>query len=263
MKDKLKNGRNQYRLTPEELLLEQNLALRQEIKELKMIHQNIWMLLVVVGRRLQMTSASVKAAVTSLLGRDIFWDVSTEHEFLQTINESTDYFSDLSMLVSLVSRLQTGKIQINQEPHTLQEILSKLEDELSQRIEKLTFGVEYPRDGASVLVDYEYMMIALRLLFEAMAGDQDHSVKIQVVMEQMDDSWRLEIHNGGTLSVYKLICNLSDNLTEEFLQTEQISPELALKIYTAFKIFSLQNIQIQACEDKANNAFIELAIPIL
>ena len=40
----VKNGGK--RLTPEELLLEQNLALRLEIKELKVIHQNIWMLLV-------------------------------------------------------------------------------------------------------------------------------------------------------------------------------------------------------------------------
>ena len=249
-------------MTPEELLLEQNLALRLEIKELKVIHQNIWMLLVVVSRRLQMTSASVKAAVTSLLDQDIFWDVSTEHEFLQTINDSNDHVSDLSTLVSLVSRLQVGKIQLNLEPHVLQEILSKLEDELSHRIEALNLVVDFPSEGAAVLVDYEYMMIALRLMFEALAGHQSHSANIHVVVKQLDKHWQLEIHSDEAIAIYKLVCNLSDSLTEEFLQVEQILPETALKLYTAFQIFSLQEIKMEACEDKANNAVIQLAIPV-
>ena len=250
-------------MTPEELLLKQNLTLRQEIKELKAIQQNIWMLLVVVGRRLQISSASVKAAVTSLLDPDIFWDVSTQHEFLQTIDNSSDYLSDLSVLVSLVSRLQVGKIQLKLEAHILQEILSKLEDDLSRRIELLKLIVNFPREGASVWVDYEYLMIALRLLFEAMAAGSQHLSVVRVDVEETEESWQLEIRNGGETSVHKLVCNLSDSLTEEFLQKEKITPEMALKVYIAFRIFNLQNIQLKACQDDVGTAIIQLSIPFV
>ncbi len=120
--DKMMTDRDTH-LTPENLLLQQNLALRQEIKEIKAIHQNVWELLVIISRGLQISSASVKAAVTSLLNNDILWDISTQYEFLQTIENSTDNLSDLVMLVSLVSRLQVDKIQLRLEPQHLQEIL--------------------------------------------------------------------------------------------------------------------------------------------
>lgn len=258
MEETITNGETQ--MTPDHLLLQQNLALRQEIKELKAIHQNVWLLLVVISRRLQISSASVKAAVTSLLNHDIFWDISTQHEFLQTIENSTDNLSDLAMLVSLVSRLQVDKIHLRLEPQTLQEILSKLEDDLSQRIETLKLDIEFPREGDSVLVDYEYLMIALRLLFESMAETQGLPITVRVVVEEKAEYWQLEILDI-TPEVHKVICNLSSSLTEEFIKAEQISAERTLMIYTAFKIFDLQKIQLQACQDKKGSAVLQLTIP--
>lgn len=247
-------------MTPEELLLQQNLTLREEIKELTAIQHNIWKLMVVVCRRMQISSASVKAAVTSLLNNDIFWDASTQYEFLQMIDDSTDNFSDLAMLVSLVSRLQVDKIHLKLETQVLQEILSKLEDDLPHHLKDVKLDIEFSPELATVLVDYEYLMIALRLLFMSMLGGQDHPINVRVVVKEMVENRLLEIRNINS-SVHNVICNLPESLTEEYIKEKKISPDKVLMVYTAYKLLTLQNIRLRACLDNDKNAMLQLEIP--
>ena len=53
--------------------------LNRELEEAKVINQAMWSLLVEITNRLQMSSSAIKAAVSSLLDHDIFWDGSTQH----------------------------------------------------------------------------------------------------------------------------------------------------------------------------------------
>ena len=48
--------------------------LNRELEEAKIINQSMWSLLVEITNRLQMSSSAIKAAVSSLLDHDIFWD---------------------------------------------------------------------------------------------------------------------------------------------------------------------------------------------
>ncbi len=110
------------------------------------------------------------------------------------------------------------------------------------------------------MVDYEYLMIALRLLFESIAETQDFPITVRVVVEEKAENWQLEILDI-TPEVYKAICDLSSSLSDELFTAEQISAQKALMIYIAFKIFNLQNIQMKSCQDKEGHSVLRLAIP--
>ncbi len=87
-----------------ETLLNENRDLRRQLAELNARNQTLQTLLVEISRKLQISSASIKAAVSSMLALDFFWDESTQHEFLETIDNSVDQISSLIRLVTLAFR---------------------------------------------------------------------------------------------------------------------------------------------------------------
>ena len=116
------------------------------------------------NRRLQMSSAAIKAAVSSLLNYDIFWDGANQHEFLETINTSVDQAGRMVKLMTLAFRLEAGSLVIKCEPQVLQEIVSVVQDHITTRFPHLAFGLTLPQTGGPALVDYEFLMIALEYL---------------------------------------------------------------------------------------------------
>ena len=103
-------------------LLQQNRALRSEVETLN--RQSVYLLGVYAetSRKLQLYSASIKAAVSSLLNYDIFWDNANQHEFLETINSSVNQVSELIVL-TLAFRGEAGSLVLKRDPQVFQEIL--------------------------------------------------------------------------------------------------------------------------------------------
>jgi len=247
-------------LLAREELIEQNRLLTHVINELELNNHSLMSLLVDISRRMQVSSASIKAAATSLLDHDIFWDASTQYEFLQTIDHSVNDLSNLAMLVSLASRLRVDKLKMKPEPQFLQEILSILDEDLRSQLTKLELDVVLPPEGKTVFVDYEYLMTALRLLFEAIDISNTSKYNLKVIAKEMQDHWVMEIENIPS-SIYKLVCDLSSNLTEEFMRSEHISADIALRIYTAYYIFRLQEIDLSACAHEPDISSLMMVIP--
>ena len=71
-------------------LLADYLALQKKYLESKSQSDLLWSLMTGIGQRLQISAASVKAAVSSLLHDGFFWDVENRNEFLSTIDNSID-----------------------------------------------------------------------------------------------------------------------------------------------------------------------------
>jgi hypothetical protein len=98
-------------------LEQENALLRTRLKQMESRELFLWGLLLETSRKLQSSSASIKAAVSSLLNYDIFWDIANQREFLETINVSIDQVSELVMLVNIESRLRGGTLEFKREPH--------------------------------------------------------------------------------------------------------------------------------------------------
>jgi hypothetical protein len=221
----------------------------------------MWKLLTLIGGRLQMSSTSIKMAVSSLLDYDIFWDPATSHEFLQIIDTSTDQTFDLVALLTLAFRSQAKSLEINPESHSIQEVIETLSGKLAKKGARVKLVVEYPPDDGAVLVDYQYFVLAFTLLFEALIGRKKAERQITMRAVETGDSWLLGIVGLDATEI---------RILQHFLQTpkdftkyaDQLLPENTLKLLVACRILHLQKIESADIGVDVNKT-VQFAIPVV
>jgi K+-sensing histidine kinase KdpD len=240
-----------------------NIELVKEIQELRLeldhySEQNkyLWKTFVDTSRRLQVTTSSIKAAVTSLLMYDIFWDGANQHEFLATINTSIDQVSELVKLVVLCSRLQAGELELKCEPHLLQEILSVLRIDISRKYPNLLGEMHLPEEGRLVKVDYEYFKLALEMLlsiyYSRLGGSHIH-----IEAEAISENWLVKL-SGVDPEITGLIRSMV-NCKSNRQNSNSLSTENILGLHIICEIMHFQNVTFEFTEKLDA---IKLVIPI-
>jgi K+-sensing histidine kinase KdpD len=245
---------------PEDLQ-RQILDLRRQLAESRARNRAMWTLLAKISQRLQVSSTSIKAAVSSLLEYDIFWDGSTQHEFLETIDDSVDQGSNLIVLMTLAFRSEASSLEMKPEPHALQEILSTVLDTISMKVPGLQLNVDFPSEGRPVFVDYGYLAVALRLLLEVLIEAGPILSQLELLAEEAQDCWFLDI-GGIAETISEGISYLCQDRFDELVTVYNLSPENVLKLFTASRILRLQNIQLNVDTDEAGNGGLRLTIPV-
>ena len=243
-----------------ETLLNENRDLRRQLAELNARNQTLQTLLVEIGRKCQISSASIKAAVSSMLALDFFWDESTQHEFLETIDNSVDQISSLIRLVTLAFRSEIGELELTLEPHSLPEILTVVSDDMSSLISKMEVEARPPQDEKPVLVDYEYLKVALKLLIEGISQVKKNSESLRVSSIESDTSWNLYIEDIDEI-VVNHVNNIIDCVEDSMAQEDDLLPESVLKIFVAHQLFRLQDIQIIPLKGLNGNGSIQIVLP--
>jgi light-regulated signal transduction histidine kinase (bacteriophytochrome) len=237
-------------------------GLQQKLDEANVINQAMWTLLVEISRRLQVSSAAIKAAVSSLLGYDIFWDGSTQHELLEIIDNSADQVSDQITLLSLTFRSESESLELKPEPNEIQEILSYVLDNISQRFPEVKLDVEMASDGHPVMVDYEYLSVGLRLLFEVLADTSKGLHRISVGVTESQDAWLINI-SGMNNEVMEYLSTIASKCsTDEVMQETRLVAINKLKLHVMCRIFSEQSIYFEPQTELENHTGIRLTIPI-
>ena len=235
--------------------------LQNEVTQLKTNNQVIWGLLVQIGNKLQRSSTSVKTAVSSLLDYDIFWDETTQYEFLQAIDSSTDEMADLIVLMTLAFRSQAKTLEIVTEPNLLQEILVTLQNNINKNNRGIEVEMHYPSEGKPALVDFHYLILALGLLIEVIISEYKDTTKLSIIASKNVDYWDLQIeHLNPSLAV--IIRHFIEQANDIVIIANQILPENALKLLTACRILYLQNIQLGTKDITPSPTAIYLHIPI-
>ncbi len=243
-----------------ENLIIENRDLRRQLAELSARNRTLQTLLVEISRKLQISSASIKAAVSSMLSLDFFWDESTQHEFLETIDDSVDQISDLIRLVTLVFRSEIGELELILEPHSLPEILTAVSDEVSSSISRVEIEIRPPEAEKPVLVDYEYLKAGLKLLFEGIFQVKASEDVLRVRSLETETSWDLYIEEIDE-SVIKHVSNIIDCVEDALAQEDGLLPESILKIFVAHQLFRLQDIQIIPLTGRNGSGSIQIVLP--
>ncbi len=243
-----------------ENLIIENRDLRRQLAELSARNRTLQTLLVEISRKLQISSASIKAAVSSMLSLDFFWDESTQHEFLETIDDSVDQISDLIRLVTLVFRSEIGELELILEPHSLPEILTAVSDEVSSSISRVEIEIRPPEAEKPVLVDYEYLKAGLKLLFEGIFQVKASEDVLRVRCLETETSWDLYIEEIDE-SVIKHVSNIIDCVEDALAQEDGLLPENILKIFVAHQLFRLQDIQIIPLTGRNGSGSIQIVLP--
>lgn len=221
--------------------------------------QALWSLFVLISRKLQVSSASIKASVSSLLDYNIFWDGSSQHEFLESINTSTNQITKLITLVSLASRAQAGSLTLKPEPQMLQEIVSVAVDQMKKAGASFDPKVNLSSSNKTVLVDYEYFLLALKLMFEILI-DMDCPIgSVQVSVKETEECYQFSlIGNPPCLKKYHLLEN--DRIVDLLLD-RSISPENRLKFFVVYQIILQQGFIPKAAEITDDQSGICFRIP--
>ena len=244
-----------------EELQAQVITLKQRLDEANVLNQAMWSLLVETSKRLQVSSAAIKAAVTSLLDYDIFWDGSTQHELLEIIDSSTDQVSDQITLLSLAFRAESKSLVIRPELNAIPEILSSVMDMISDGYPDLDLDFQISLDSSPALVDYEYLSVALRLFFEVVAESQSPSEAIRVFTHETSSDWYIDIVGVHT-DILGFISTVSHCAPDELNNFSSIPPSYKLKLLVMCKILDLQSIRISIDPTNGEDKKVRLVIPL-
>ena len=239
-------------------LLQQNQALLHEVEELRIQENIIWNLLAETSRKLQIYSASIKAAVSSLLNYDIFWDSTNQHEFLETIDSSVNQVSEMIVLLTLAFRSQANNLVLSRDSNMLQEILSFSQTNALKKIPDIRLEVSFPADGKPVLVDYEYLTKALLLLYEVLFA-QAPAETIRIAASETVGGWFLDF-SGLDPQMIKGIDQIYHSKAQpasyEFLSAENI-----LKLHVFCEILHLQQITVEILDEPGRLPIMRLRVP--
>jgi K+-sensing histidine kinase KdpD len=239
-------------------LLDQNRALRQEIEELQALEPFVWNLFADTSRKLQIYSASIKAAVSSLLNYDIFWDTTNQHEFLETIDSSVNQVSEMIVLLTLAFRAQANSLELRRDSQLLQEILSVSQMVATKKLPDIKLDISFPPAGKPVLVDYEYLTKALVLLFEVLFA-QAPTEPIRVVASETSGAWYLEF-----AGLDPQILNMIEQMhycKAMPASNELLSAENILRLHIICEILHLQQISIDVIDEPERPPILRLRVP--
>ena len=242
-------------------LQQQLLELQQQLAEAKAKNRAMWALLAEVCRKLQVSSASIKAAVSSLLDYDIFWDGSAQHEFLETIDDSVDQGANLITLLTLAFRSEADRLEMQREFHILPEILSTVIDTLSAKLPQLPLNMVLPAEGKPVFVDYGYLTVGLRLLLEVLLETRIGPGGLDLRAIETETHWQLDLDNIAPAGL-EAINHLAGCRASDLTLTDSLSPENVLKLFTICRIFQLQDVQLKVMEQPPDKAGLRLIFPL-
>ncbi|MDY6846653.1 MAG: hypothetical protein SVP52_05910 [Chloroflexota bacterium] len=242
-----------------EPLIKENDALRARLEEQETTQKFFWDLLVEIARRMQLSSTSIKVAVSSLLSNEIFWDPVNQHEFFETINNSANVISDSVVLLSLAFRAKANKLVLKMDPQILQEILATIQRNAQARLKNVKIALELSSSNQTVKVDYEYTSIALVYLLDIISEYcEDHVIRI--VANEKEGNWYLDF-KGAKREILMLIYGMQHYQINQISENGlNIPPEKILGLHIACEICRLQQLSTTIIED--NDRFIlRLIIP--
>ena len=241
-------------------LSRENELLRKELELARSDRTLAWMLLVEISRRLQVSTASIKAAVSSLLSHELFWDPANQHEFLVTIDASVDRVSRLVQLLTLAFRAEAGSLELKQELHSLHEILAVVQADMAAKDAKLMLRFTLPNEGKPILVDYEYLTIALGYLVEFLAVGP-HAAKIQIRASENPKDWFVDIEGIDETNLDFVQTMQSCKTDQAVFSKYPLQPEMILGLQVACNILHLQQIDLAKAASSLGEPVLRLTVP--
>jgi hypothetical protein len=253
---------NSEQLKPDSLsydeLLQQNSILRHELEEFRSQESLLWNMFAETSRKFQVYSASIKAAVSSLLDHNIFWDAANQHEFLRTIDSSVDQVSEITALITLAFLARANNLVLSSDFHMIQEILSSSQSVVTKKIPGIMLEITFPLEGQPVFVDYEYLSKALVLLYEVLFT-QLPSQPVRIVASEREGVWVLDFFGVSSLMLKIIeqmhLCKIQPQ-SNEILSAENI-----LKLHLMCEILHLQQISANVVEVAEQAPILRLRVP--
>jgi len=231
----------------------------QELNKINSGHNDIWNILAETGRKLQLSSTSVKVAVSSLLDSEIFWDAANQHEFLTTINTSIDQVFQLSVLLALAFRSEAGRLELRSEPLSLQEVMMTASNRASRQFPAFKFDIRLPSEDRPVLGDFEYLTLAFGLLFDVSRLKMNEG-QIQILLVEKEKTITVEF-KGVEPKLVEVIESMPGQSLFDVTSSDYLPQEYLLRIYLIRYILQMQKIHVSK-EDRQDGLVLCLQFAV-
>jgi two-component system sensor histidine kinase KdpD len=129
-----------------------------------------------VSHDLRTPLATIKAAVTSLLQRDVQWDEEAMLDQLNAINEESDRLNQIIGNLLSMSRIEAGALRLQKREYALSEVINSILSRLAPRTQSHTVHVAIPPDLPLVPLDYvSFEQIITNLVDNAVKYSPPHT----------------------------------------------------------------------------------------
>jgi len=220
----------------------------------------LWALFAEISQSLQVSSASIKAATSSLLDGTIIWDQSAQYEFVQSIDKTIDHVSSVSVAMTLAMKLAGDNLTFIVEPNSILEILSRVADALRRDTLDLSITLDLPAGGKAALVDYDYLRIALKILLESLISSSATPIERLHVRATEGSHWQIDVEGDFTGPAANLMAWLVATVPQTTL-AEGVQAEAMLKAFTASHVLDQQRITLVEAHDTMSPGSFRLLIP--
>lgn len=222
-----------------------------------------WNLVAEISQGLQISFASIKAAISSLLDPNIFWDQAAQHEFMQTIDDSVDSLSNIAAVMTVAMRVESETLAINREPNSLQEILSRAQDHVQEYAPATAIVLTLPAEARMARVDFEYLRMALRLLIEVLINTRESATTpLSIQLLENSAGWKIAFAGGFSGLTRDLIDWFCYNAPNCAMLPANLRAETKLKALTSHQLLALHAIEMAKNGAGEDSAALILHIPV-
>jgi PAS domain S-box-containing protein len=109
--------------------------------------------LAMISHELRTPLTSIKGFTTTLLADDVAWEPEEQRDFIQTIQQEANRLQELIDHLLDLSRLEAGMLPIDQQPHSLQEIVADVLPQFQVMTQKHVLSLRLPAVLPPVFVD--------------------------------------------------------------------------------------------------------------
>jgi two-component system sensor histidine kinase KdpD len=141
---------------------------------------------------------SIKAATTALLASNVS-DVAQQQELLTIVDQEAERLSRLVTEATRVARIEAGKIQVNREWHSVNELIREILAQMEAQFDGRRLDLSIAESLPPVFVDADLIQLALRQLVDNALKYSPRRSGIQIGSELVEENIFITVRNEGEL----------------------------------------------------------------
>jgi two-component system sensor histidine kinase KdpD len=150
-----------------------------------------------VSHELRTPLSTIKAAASSLRGKEVSWDSPARIELVAAIDDEADHLNMLVGNLLDMSRIESGALQPKREWNILAEILGDVLGRMRHLMEEHTLKIDVPEDLPLIPVDYVQMeQVFTNLISNSLKYAPVHTV-IWIQAQVEGQSLHVQVSNQG------------------------------------------------------------------
>jgi PAS domain S-box-containing protein len=189
-----------------------------ETESLKRLNKAKSELLANVSHELRTPLASIKGFIETLMATDVKWKRQQQMEFLESANKEADHLTLLIRNLLDMSRIDSGKINLDIQPYLFQDILDSAESRLKAVTQAHQLHITISPDLPPVRMDKMRIAQVITNLVENAAKFSPDGSTIEISAQKENDTLRVSVTDKGV----GISSEGMKNLFNRFYQAESI-----------------------------------------